>query len=80
MFDDRKSEMWSAVGRITKLPPVAPFVVRMRFCVARTRSASRTVARLTPNCTLRAASFGSRCPGVISPLTMSSRSWSATCS
>ena len=26
--------MWSTVGSVTKLPPPAPFAVRMRFCAA----------------------------------------------
>ena len=42
-------EMWSTVGSVTKLPPAGPFAVRTSPCAASTRSASRIVARLTPN-------------------------------
>src|SRR5918996_1638648 len=52
----------------------------MRFWAVRTRKASRTVARLTPNSRASTASFGRRAPGGSSPETISSRSWSFTCS
>src|ERR687896_1428211 len=52
----------------------------MRFWAVSTRNASRTVARLTPNSRARTASFGRRAPGGSSPETISSRSWSFTCS
>ena len=76
MFACRNVEMWSTVGSVTKLPPPAPFAVRMRFCAARTRSASRTVPRLTPNSRARTASLGSRAPRLSSPRMIQSRSWS----
>src|SRR3954451_5416076 len=72
--------MRSTVGSVMKLPPPVPFVVRRRFWVESTRSASRTVARLTPNSRASVASLGSLCAGRISPVTISSRNWSATCS
>ena len=49
-------------GSVTKLPPPAPFAVRIRFWAASTRSASRTVPRLTPNSRASTASLGSRSP------------------
>ena len=68
--------MWSTVGIVTKLPPPAPLAVRIRFWAASTRSASRTVPRLTPNSRASTASLGSRSPRCSSPRTISSRSWS----
>ena len=80
MFEPRKAEMWSTLGMVTNEPPVDPLEVRIRSWAERTRSASRTVARLTPNCAASAASLGRRSAGEISPVMISSRIWSATCS
>ena len=47
MLSDR--EMFSTVGTVTKLPPLAPLVVRINDIADSSRSASRIVGRLTPN-------------------------------
>src|SRR5689334_1347564 len=80
MLDWTNAETASTLGSVTYEPPPAPFDVRIRFCAARTRSASRTVARETPKSVASAASFGSRSPGCRSPWTTRSRSRSATSS
>ena len=74
------SETCSALGVVTYEPPPTPFAVRMRLCAARRRSASRTVARLTPKSSASWSSLGRRSPRASSSVTMSCRSRSATCS
>jgi hypothetical protein len=80
MLDRTKSETPPTLGSVTYEPPPAPFEVRISSWAASTRSASRTVARLTPKSVASAASFGSRSPGCSSPCTTRSLSRSATSS
>ena len=64
MLDWTYSETPLTLGSVTYEPPPAPFEVRIRLCAASTRSASRTVARLTPKSVASTASFGSRSSGL----------------
>src|SRR5690606_33338902 len=63
----------------TNVPPVVPRTVFTRPWEASTRSASRTVLRLTPKLPPISLSGGRRSPGTRDPSRISSRSWSATC-
>ena len=56
-----------ASGSLTKVPPLTPRAVVIRFCDDNIRSASRTVLRLTPNRDPSLASTGSCVPGGNSP-------------
>ncbi len=75
----RKSLIWSGSICETNVPPVVPRTVLTRLCEASTRSASRTVLRLTPKLPPISPSGGRRSPGASDPSRISSRSWSATC-
>ena len=79
---ERTSDRCAGVGWATKLPPVTPRVVTMRFWLARSRRASRTVLRLTPVLAHNWGSVGSRSPGrrwpdVICSRRESARTWYA---
>src|SRR6266516_3616310 len=63
-------------GERTKAPPRAPTRISTRPLASRTRSASRTVTRLTPKCSQSSRSAGSRSPGCSWPCRMSRRIWS----
>ena len=56
------SDRYPALGTVTNEPPPAPLAVRIRLCAVSSRSASRIVARLTPNSSASAVSFDRREP------------------
>src|SRR5579885_870010 len=80
MLVSSRLESTSTLGCVTYDPPPLPFAVRTRPCVASTRSASRTVARLTPSSLANSCSVGNLRPGFHSPTRINSRNWSAICS
>ena len=67
-------------GRCTTAPPMLPRWTWMRPSASRIRNASRIDGPLTPNCSSRVSSGGSRSPSFSSPSRMSSRMRSATTS
>jgi hypothetical protein len=68
------SDRWPALGTVTNDPPPAPFAVRIMLCAVNSRSASRIVARLTPNSSASTVSFGRREPSSSTPSRICSRS------
>jgi hypothetical protein len=75
---DSASASRAVLGSATKLPPVTPRTVTMRFWLASRRNASRTVDRLTPDCAHSCGSAGSRSPGRSRPDVICSRRSSAS--
>jgi len=61
------SATWSTFVSVTNAPPLAPTFTRMRPRASRTRRASRTVIRETPNCSASSRSDCRRSPGSSSP-------------
>ena len=53
----------SVFASSTNAPPIAPTLTRMRPRASRTRKASRTVMRETPNCSASSRSDWRRSPG-----------------
>ena len=64
-------------GTVTNAPPRAPTRTSMSPIASSARSASRTVTRLTPNCSASSRSGGRRSPSRSFPVTIAWRIWSA---
>ena len=65
----------STLASATNAPPVAPTFTRMRPRASRTRSASRTVMRETPNCSASSRSDWRRSPACSSPAKIARSIW-----
>ena len=65
------------VGAVTNAPPRAPTLTSIRPIASSERSASRTVTRLTPNCSASSRSGDSRSPALIRPVRIAVRICSA---
>jgi hypothetical protein len=63
-------------GMVTNAPPRAPTRTSINPMTSSARSASRTVIRLTPNCSASSRSEARRWPCVSRPLMMVTRIWS----
>ena len=64
-------------GTVTKAPPRAPTRTSSRPIASSARRASRTVTRLTPNCSASSRSGGRRLPCSSFPVTIACLIWSA---
>ena len=73
IMSDIDCATFDPVGAVTKAPPRAPTLTSISPIASIERSASRTVTRLTPNCSASSRSGESRSPALTRPVRIALR-------